>query len=319
MPSSAGVEAVADLAVGAFQTLEGLFSSVPTFIGGQLDKVFTAALSSDIMSLSSGKSGAVPKARASLLSTAARKLPAKTLYPAIIRLHASLDGNARAVRLLHPAATRYRLLTRLVPFQPVLGLLDLLNRALRHGKTPDIVENYRIVFKLFLSVFDLRRVHSASLDENDITSIEENALGAFVQFILKLNEQLFRPLFLRTYDWAVIELADETDAQDGLSARRIVLYKIVDRLLAQLRVSSSLNTLVANVPRTDVKPPSSSQSSSPTFRSCSIKQPNCSRRSQRESRTIRPFGPLSLPPSRKHSTTMRMVSTLIALSMLGSH
>jgi len=122
----------------------------------------------------------------------------------------------------------------------------LLNRALRHGKTPDIVENYRIVFKLFLSVFDLRRVHSASLDENDITSIEENALGAFVQFILKLNEQLFRPLFLRTYDWAVIELADEADAQDGLSARRIVLYKIVDRLLAQLRVSSLFSVLFIN-------------------------------------------------------------------------
>ncbi|GAA5903331.1 snoRNA-binding rRNA-processing protein UTP10 [Sporobolomyces salmoneus] len=212
--AKAGTEAVTDLVVGAFETLEGLFTSVPVFIGGQLDKVFSASLSSDIMALSSGKTGAVPKARAALLSTAARKLPAKTLYPAIIRLHASLDGNARA---------------------PILGLLDLLTRALRHGKTPDIVENYRIVFKLFLSVFDLRRVHSPSLDENDITSIEENALGAFVQFILKLNEQLFRPLFLRTYDWAVIELADEPDAEKGITARRVVLYKIVDRLLAQLR------------------------------------------------------------------------------------
>ncbi|GAA5877943.1 hypothetical protein JCM16303_002787 [Sporobolomyces ruberrimus] len=212
--AKAGAEAVTDLVVGSFEALEGLFSSVPVFIGGQLDKVFTAALSGDIMALSSGKSGAVPKARAALLSTAARKLPAKTLYPAIIRLHASLDGQSRA---------------------PILGLLDLLTRALRHGKTPDIVENYKIVFKLFLSVFDLRRVHSPSLDENDITSIEENALGAFVQFILKLNEQLFRPLFLRTYDWAVIELADEPDAEEALSARRVVLYKIVDRLLAQLR------------------------------------------------------------------------------------
>ncbi|GAA6060808.1 hypothetical protein JCM10212_000581 [Sporobolomyces blumeae] len=212
--AKAGFDAIADLAVGAFETLEGLFSSVPLFIGGQLDKVFSATLSKDIMALSSGKSGAVPKARAALLSTAAKKLPAKTLYPAIIRLHASLDGTSRA---------------------PLLGLLDLLNRALRHGKTPDVVENYRSIFKLFLAVFDLRRVRSESLDENDIVSIEENALGAFVQFILKLNEQLFRPLFLRTYDWAVIELADEPDAAQGLTARRVVLYKIVDRLLAQLR------------------------------------------------------------------------------------
>ncbi|GAA5842726.1 hypothetical protein JCM3766R1_005764 [Sporobolomyces carnicolor] len=212
--AKAPVEAVTGLVVGAFETLEGLFTSVPVFIGGQLDKVFAAALSKDIMALSSGKSGAIPKARAALLSTAARRLPAKTLYPAIIRLHASLDGKSRT---------------------PILGLLDLLTRALRHGKTPDIVENYRSIFKLFLAVFDLRRVHSPSLDENDITSIEENALGAFVQFILKLNEQLFRPLFLRTYDWAVIELADEPEAQEGITARRVVLYKIVDRLLAQLR------------------------------------------------------------------------------------
>ncbi|GAA5903947.1 hypothetical protein JCM5296_002463 [Sporobolomyces johnsonii] len=212
--AKAGVEAVADLAVGAFETLEGLFSSVPTFIGAQLDKVFAAALSTDIMAMSAGKSGAVPKARAALLSTAAKKLPAKTLYPAIIRLHASLDGTVR---------------------EPILGLLDLLNRALRHGKTPDVAENYRAIFKLFLSVFDLRRVHSASLDLEDIATIEDNALGAFVQFILKLNEQLFRPLFLRTYDWAVIELADEADAQEAVTARRVVLYKIVDRLLGQLR------------------------------------------------------------------------------------
>ncbi|GAA5959351.1 hypothetical protein JCM21900_000701 [Sporobolomyces salmonicolor] len=209
-----GVEGVVDLAVGAFETLEGLFSSVPTFIGAQLDKVFAAALSSDIMAMSAGKSGAVPKARAALLSTAAKKLPAKTLYPAIIRLHASLDGTVR---------------------EPILGLLDVLNRALRHGKTPEVAENYRAIFKLFLAVFDLRRVHSASLDLQDIATIEDNALGAFVQFILKLNEQLFRPLFLRTYDWAVIELADEADAHEAVTARRVVLYKMVDRLLGQLR------------------------------------------------------------------------------------
>lgn len=62
-------------------------------------------------------------------------------------------------------------------------------------------------------------------------------MGAFVQFILKLNEQTFRPLFLRTYDWAVIDLAEETNPEVALTARRIVLYKLVDRLLAQLKVS----------------------------------------------------------------------------------
>ena len=140
--------------------------------------------------------------------------------------------------------------------KPTLGLLDLLNRALRHGKTADIADSYRPIFKLFLTIFDLRRVHEVSLaldvsnspvsagtsltslDPQDIAQIEENALGAFVQFILKLNEQTFRPLFLRTYDWAVIDLADEKDAASGLAARRTVLYKLVDKLLVQLKVRS---------------------------------------------------------------------------------
>ena len=64
-----------------------------------------------------------------------------------------------------------------------------------------------------------------------------------MQFILKLNETTFKPLFLRTYDWAVIDLAEENE--DGskhtaaLSARRTVLYKLVDRLLVQLKVRLS--------------------------------------------------------------------------------
>lgn len=216
----AGASAATALISGAYSTLEGLFSSVPTFIGGQLDKVFSAALSPELMSLSHVKGASAAKARAALLSAAAKKLPAKTLYPAIIRLHASLDGKQR---------------------EPLLGLLDLLNRALRYGKTGDVGANYRAIFKLFLTVFDLRRVHATELDDEDVVVIEDNALGAFVQFILKLNEHMFRPLFLRTYDWAVIDLAEAGDAasagvaDEGLVARRTVLYKVVDRLLGQLR------------------------------------------------------------------------------------
>lgn len=215
--AQAGASSVEAIVAGAYETLEGLFVSVPAFIGGQLDKIFSAALSTDVMALSAHRGAQVTKARATLLSTAAKKLPAKTLFPAIVRLHASLSGRER---------------------EPLLGLLDLLNRALRHGKTNDVADHYRSIFKLFLTVFDLRRVHSDALEQNDVVAVEDHALGAFVQFILKLNEQLFRPLFLRTYDWAVIDLAEEEDAAaaaSGLVARRTVLYRIVDRLLGQLK------------------------------------------------------------------------------------
>ena len=68
-----------------------------------------------------------------------------------------------------------------------------------------------------------------------------------MQFILKLNEQTFRPLFLRTYDWAVIDLADEPDATQALTARRTVLYKLIDKLLVQLKVRPPSRFQVSSV------------------------------------------------------------------------
>ena len=54
--------------------------------------------------------------------------------------------------------------------------------------------------------------------------------------ILRLNEGTFRPLFLRFFDWAVVELADGDGADaDGVTSRKIVLFKTVDKMLAQLK------------------------------------------------------------------------------------
>jgi U3 small nucleolar RNA-associated protein 10 len=81
----------------SFQIIEGLFTSIPTFIGTQLDNVFSACLSTELLGLTASKEGPAAKARASLLSAASKKLPAKTIYPAIIRLHASLDESIKEV------------------------------------------------------------------------------------------------------------------------------------------------------------------------------------------------------------------------------
>ncbi|KAM0786108.1 hypothetical protein ACM66B_006918 [Microbotryomycetes sp. NB124-2] len=211
VPFAIGLVKDARAAPAGLRVLEGLVSSIPTFIGGNLDKIFAALVSNEIIDAVSADISSVAKARASLISTAAKRLPSKTLFAAIVRLHASLDESDQA---------------------SLLSVLDILNRSLRQAKAADVLETYRSIFKLFLSVFDLRR---KQIELDDIDQVESNALGAFIQFILKLNEQTFRPLFLRTYDWAVIDLAESEDAPEDVTARRIVLYKLVDRMLAQLK------------------------------------------------------------------------------------
>lgn len=203
------------------------------------------------MSLTSIKDSAAAKARAALLSTASRKLPAKTVYPAIIRLHEKLDGERKEVSNLTPRRDRQLTLTSLFSVCSTSSTVRSVKaRRSRSQRTTSRSSSSSSRFSTFdectllhcLSRFVSARATARTDVEQDITSIEENALGAFVQFILKLNETTFKPLFLRTYDWAVIDLADEDDASSkysaDLTARRTVLFKIVDRLLVQLKVCS---------------------------------------------------------------------------------
>jgi hypothetical protein len=47
-----------------------------------------------------------------------------------------------------------------------------------------------------------------------------------MQLVLKLNEASFRPLFMRLVDWTAVEN----------STRRLTFYKVLDRMLVQLKV-----------------------------------------------------------------------------------
>jgi U3 small nucleolar RNA-associated protein 10 len=65
------------------------------------------------------------------------------------------------------------------------------------------------IFAFFLDVFDLRhRLQLKSFDGDAIASVENSAVGSFLELVTKLNEATFRPLFVRLYDWAVIDLSE---------------------------------------------------------------------------------------------------------------
>ncbi|KAJ1666898.1 snoRNA-binding rRNA-processing protein utp10 [Coemansia sp. RSA 1646] len=66
-----------------------------------------------------------------------------------------------------------------------------------------LMQFYKPLFKFFLSVFDLAR--SPAIPLGDVELIEEATLDAFMRFVVKLNENLFKPLFLSFVDWATTE------------------------------------------------------------------------------------------------------------------
>jgi hypothetical protein len=121
--------------------------------------------------------------------------------------------------------------------QSVLVYLEILLRGLRQTKLEAMSTVYKPVYRLFLSIFDYRREVAATVSASEVVAVEVKAVGAFVQLVLKLSDNAFRPLFLRTVDWALVDLGESGEADEaGRRDRSIVLFRLVDRLLGQFKV-----------------------------------------------------------------------------------
>jgi U3 small nucleolar RNA-associated protein 10 len=125
--------------------------------------------------------------------------------------------------------------------------LGFLERIIKNADRKSVVTTYKIVFRYLINVFDARRLvqidQEWKLLATDLVVVEEKAVSVFLKLVLKLNEGTFRPLFLRVCDWALLDLLDEEEQDDDvensvnneqLTARKIVLFKVINALLAQL-------------------------------------------------------------------------------------
>jgi U3 small nucleolar RNA-associated protein 10 len=96
----------------------------------------------------------------------------------------------------------------------------------------------------------------------EIYSVEAKSISAFMEVVVKLSEATFRPLFVRVYDWAAVELVDEAsrtshthhprrvwsranllvlrcgspaETEAHLIARRTILFAVMEGLLERFK------------------------------------------------------------------------------------
>ncbi|KAF0894489.1 hypothetical protein E2562_039200 [Oryza meyeriana var. granulata] len=157
------------------------------------------------------------------------------------RIDEKLDAKAADVR---------KLLTEKVPVRLMLSpLLNLYNGATKCGEaslsltfemlstlvgTMDrlAVGTYHTkVYEHCLVALDLRRQRLDSL--KNIATVEQSIIHAITTLTMKLTEATFRPLFLRTLEWAESEV-DQSTSKRSMD-RAIVFYKLVNSLAEKHR------------------------------------------------------------------------------------
>lgn len=200
----------AALVAGALEALAALFGTLPQFVQNYVESALMLLCSADVQRLLHERSSsALRAARRRLQDVVVKRMPASATVDAVVRIWP--DASSRA---------------------QLSAALAILQQSIREMDRDSVRAQYKRVYRFLLHALDLRRV--SKLPARDVDAVEARSIAAFVALALRLAETQFRPLFLRTYDWAVVDLVDESDAA-GADARLLVFYRVVLALLEHLR------------------------------------------------------------------------------------
>ncbi|KAJ6933914.1 hypothetical protein NC651_009094 [Populus alba x Populus x berolinensis] len=83
------------------------------------------------------------------------------------------------------------------------------------------------IFDLCLRALDLRRQHPVSIQNIDL--VEKSIVNAMIALTMKLTETMFKPLFIRSIEWAE-SYVEENDSTDNVIDRAISFYGLVNKL-----------------------------------------------------------------------------------------
>ena len=105
-------------------------------------------------------------------------------------------------------------------------LLAILEESLLVVDKSELVASHTALHELLIHTLDFR-VNSAIESELTVSLVEEACASVYVNFVLKLSERAFKPLYLQMREWATNE--------DSASQRLIPFYLLSHRLASKLK------------------------------------------------------------------------------------
>ncbi|KAI8334013.1 hypothetical protein BC941DRAFT_473243 [Chlamydoabsidia padenii] len=196
------------LQLGVISALETIVTVLPHFLSPYLPKLLDGLLNESIYNFDAAddqRSVSLTKVE-NVLSEMATNVPPRVLLAPVFGHFDKAVANGT---------------------KSTLALYTLVAQAIQSMSRDVITTHYKQIFKFFLLAFDMRRSNK-NIKANDLDELENSIINSFLDLVMKLNETLFKPLFLKVVDWATVEQGDDAD-------RSLFLYKLLDALLEKLK------------------------------------------------------------------------------------
>ncbi|KAI7857260.1 hypothetical protein BDC45DRAFT_603350 [Circinella umbellata] len=201
--------------------LETVVAELPHFMSPYISKMLTALLASAIYEHDNEdpQMVLVENKVTEVLSTMAIKVPPRVLLNPVFACFEFAMGQGK---------------------KSALAVISMISDTVQTMNNDVMVSHYKQIFKFFLLAFDIRRTYSDKFDNLEIDELESAMINVFLDLVMKLNETLFKPLYLKIVDWATVELAvegnkEEEGQNEDLEKRVLFFYKLLDSLFDRLK------------------------------------------------------------------------------------
>lgn len=135
------------------------------------------------------------------------KIPVRLALPPLLKMY------KKGVKSGHLSLT--------ITFQMLANLVGMIDRSSVSGY-------HAKIFDTCLSALDLRRQHPVSV--RSIELVEKEVINTIVCLTMKLTETMFKPLFIRSIEWAESNIEEGESMRKGNIERAISFYRLVNKL-----------------------------------------------------------------------------------------
>ncbi|XP_028799979.1 uncharacterized protein At3g06530 isoform X2 [Neltuma alba] len=153
----------------------------------------------------SGRDTKLQSRASGLRKLLAERIPVRLALPPLLNVYpASLNAGDKSLEIM------FDMLATLV------GTMDRPSIVAFHGK----------IFDLCLLALDIR--HQSPVSVHNVDAVERSVINAMIALTMKLTESMFKPLFIKSIEWAESDVGEA--ASVGSTDRAISFYGMVNKL-----------------------------------------------------------------------------------------
>ncbi|KAJ3329702.1 HEAT repeat-containing protein 1 [Blyttiomyces sp. JEL0837] len=175
----------------------------------------------------------IPQIIEYLISSAESDEPGSHSDGKIMALRREVTTNVSKLspRILLPALVSHLPLATKGGPTAIICLFEIFSLVISNMDKAQLGPHIKECLKIFLTMFNFRKQSSSDVNEKDIDRVEECMISAFLQLVMRLNENLFKVLYFKLLDWSSFKNGEK----DSSYHEHAIFLRIVDSLLARLK------------------------------------------------------------------------------------